>query len=148
MQISWRVLPETAVNCYLHSSGISHKNKTLSRVCYFIEYKDFSDVREVRRLLKTWTKVVTCRLSQQSSIKSRELLETKERPFQFDGSWESSLDSQLESLFSILARIENQASTYFWTVLYVYISKSPLYCTRILFQSTVCTCQGIWLKKV
>ena len=23
------------------------------RVCYFIEYKDFSDVREVRRLLKT-----------------------------------------------------------------------------------------------
>ena len=35
------------------SSVISHKNQTLSRACYFIEYKDFSDVREVRRLLKT-----------------------------------------------------------------------------------------------
>ena len=64
--------PERFVNCYLHSSGISHKNQTLSRICYFIENKDFSDVREVRRLLKTWTKVVTCRFSQQSSIESRE----------------------------------------------------------------------------
>ena len=32
---------------------------------------------------------------------------------------------------------------------YIYSSKIPLYCNshRILFQSTVCTCQGIWLKK-
>ena len=38
----------------------------------FIEYKDFSDMREVRRLLKTWTKAVTCRFAQQLGIKSRE----------------------------------------------------------------------------
>ena len=37
----------------LHSSGISRKNLTLSRVCYFIEQKVFSDMGEVRRLLKS-----------------------------------------------------------------------------------------------
>ena len=54
-----------------------------------IEYKDFSDVREVRRLLKMWTKVVTCRFSQQSGIKGRQWITrkwTKQRLFRFDES--------------------------------------------------------------
>ena len=43
------------VNYNLHtcSSGISHKNQTLSRVCYFLDFEeDFFDVREVRRCSK------------------------------------------------------------------------------------------------
>ena len=54
-----------------------------------IEYKDFSDMREVRRLLKMWTKVVTCRFSQQSGIKGRQWITrkwTKQRLFRFDES--------------------------------------------------------------
>ena len=47
----------------LHSSGISRKNLTLSRVCYFIEQKVFSDMGEVRRLLKSWSKEVCVCLS-------------------------------------------------------------------------------------
>ena len=65
-----------------------------------IEYKDFSDVREVRRLLKMWTKVVTCRFSQQSGIKGRQWITrkwTKQRLFRFDEShrnWELRLNSR------------------------------------------------------
>ena len=78
-----------------HTAVTQCKNQTLSRACYFIEYKDFSDVREVRRLLKTWSKVVTFRFSSsQISRVESELLETKQRPFR---------------LMS-LARIENQVS--------------------------------------
>ena len=65
-----------------------------------IEYKDFSDVRAVRRLLKMWTKVVTCRFSQQSGIKGRQWITrkwTKQRLFRFDESrrnWELRLNSR------------------------------------------------------
>ena len=127
--ITWAVrtnanFRERVVNCYcyyyLHSSGIFFKNQTLSRVCYFIEYKDFPVVREVRRLLKTWTKVVTCRFSQQSSIENKAtvervtLLETKQRPFRFDESrrnqelsrWIETQQSRIESWFSLWFSIQ------------------------------------------
>ena len=77
----------------LYSSGISRHNQTLSRVFYFIECKDFSDVREVRRLLKTRTKVVTRRFpvdsrgNRVSRVESELLvLKTKQRPFRFNES--------------------------------------------------------------
>ena len=59
-KISMQCHPSCASECKcklllynFHSSGISRKNQMLSRVCYFIEQRDFFDVREVRRLLKT-----------------------------------------------------------------------------------------------
>ena len=96
-----------------NSAGISRKNQMLSRVCYFIECKDFSDVRKVRRLFKTWTKVVTSRFTVDShsnriSRVESEILKTK--------NWWVSQESRIECqltferhwygifIYSILAR--------------------------------------------
>ena len=99
-----------------HTAVTQCKNQTLSRACYFIEYKDFSDVREVRRLLKTWSKVVIITFRFSSSQVSRvesELLETKQRPFRLMSlagieNWVSILDSILYARFSRGSRIECQ----------------------------------------
>ena len=55
------------------------------RVYYFIEKKDFSDMREVRRLLKTLNKGCRFCNNRVSRVES-ELLKTKQRPFRFDES--------------------------------------------------------------
>ena len=84
---------------------------------------------------KTWTKAIDSRSNWVSRVESK-LFETK--PFQSiikgcsglmslagiknresrHNNRESSVYSRLDSWFSILARMENRVSTYFWTVLY------------------------------
>ena len=88
-------------------------------------------------MLKTWTKVVDSCSNQLLLRVDSKLLETK--PFQLiinkdhsglmslagvknqelrGNNQKLSLDSRRDSRFSILARTENQVSTYFWMVLY------------------------------
>ena len=102
----------------LYSSGISRQNQTLSRVFNFIECKDFSDEREVRRLLKTRTKVVTRRFPVDSRSNRVSRVESELLVLKTSLAGIENRDATIVDLVSILARIENRVLTYFWTVLY------------------------------
>ena len=81
-----------------------------------MQWKVFSDIREVRRLFKTWTIVVDSRRNQVSRAES-EFLEPKQSPFRFDASCRNRVlrqQSRIQSRFSIRfsrgSRIECQLS--------------------------------------
>lgn len=88
----------------------------VGRVCYFLEWKFSSYVTElVRRLLKARTKVLDSHDNQVLRVDSKLL--NYFRPFQFDESRRNceKQEPRLSTWFSILARIKNRVSTYFWT---------------------------------
>ena len=130
------------VNCYCIIC-IHVVREFLARIKHWVEFVIFWS----RKIFLTWEKLEDaqnlnkgCRFSQQSSIESREQI-TRNKTLLIDykqrdhsgfislagienqesrrNNRESSLDSQLDFRLLILARIKNQVSTYFWTVLYV-----------------------------
>ena len=96
----------------LRSSGISHWNQTLSRVCYFFRVESFFIIymTEGRRLLKAQTKVLDSRNNWVSRVDSK-LLETKQRPFQFDDQSRRNWEARIESLYLILNSSKDRESS-------------------------------------